>query len=138
MYGTAKWHSCAKKWFRSSKVILQLYRSFENEGKCAANWHSCAKKWFRSCETPFQMVSRLRNSRSALHSCLQTTITSSFHLQIAHRLKHWTPEFLSFKKRYGMHNLSSRKCSKNVSNSSKMRCGCNIPFQLCTVVFKRP
>ncbi|RVW64471.1 ATP synthase subunit a [Vitis vinifera] len=58
----------------------------------------------------------------------QMVITSSFQIQIAHRLKHWTPNFLSFKKRYGMHNLSSRKCSKNVSNSSKMRCGCNIPF----------
>ena len=68
----------------------------------------------------------------------QMAITSSFQIQIAHRLKHWTPDFLIFKKRYGMHNLSSRKCSKNVSNSSKMRCGCNIPVQLCTVVFKRP
>ena len=68
----------------------------------------------------------------------QVVITSSFQIQIAHRLKHWTPDFLSFKKRYGRHNLSSRKCSKNVSNSSKMGCGCNIPVQLCTVVFKRP
>ena len=68
----------------------------------------------------------------------QMVITSSFQIQITHRLKNWTPDFLSFKKRYGMHNLSSRKCSKNVSNSSKMRCGCNIPVQLCTVVFKRP
>ena len=68
----------------------------------------------------------------------QMAITSSFQIQIAHRLKHWTPAFLRFKKRYGMHNLSSRKCSKNVSNSSKMGCGCNIPVQLCTVVFKWP
>ena len=68
----------------------------------------------------------------------QMAITSSFQIQIAHRLKQWTPDFLSFKTTYGMHNLSSRKCSKNVSNSSKMGCGCNIPFQLCTVVFKRP
>ena len=42
----------------------------QNEGNYAAKWHSCAKKWFRSCETPFQMASRLRNSRSALRACL--------------------------------------------------------------------
>ena len=27
----------------------------------------------------------------------QMAITSSFKIQIAHRLKHWTPNFLSFK-----------------------------------------
>ena len=108
------------------KVVSQLKGDFaavsqlQNEGNCAAKWHSCAKKWFRSCETPFQMVYRLRNSRSALRACLQTTITSSFQLQIMHRLKLWTPEFPSFETRYGMHNLSSRKCFKNVSNSIKM------------------
>ena len=73
-----------------------------------------------SCETPFQMASRLRNSRSTLRACLQTTITSSFHLQIAYRLKLWTPDFPRFEKRYHMHNLSSRKCFKNGSNSSEM------------------
>ena len=46
--------------------------------------------------------------------CLQTAITSSFQIQIAHRLKKWTPDFLSFKKKYGMHNLSSIKYSKNL------------------------
>ncbi|WKA10539.1 hypothetical protein VitviT2T_028105 [Vitis vinifera] len=66
------------------------------------------------------MASRLRNSRSALHARLQTAITSSFHLQIAYRLKRWTPDFPSFETRYGMHNLNSRNCFKNVSNSSKM------------------
>ena len=53
----------------------------------AAKWHSCAKGWFRSCETPFEMAPRLRNSSSALRICLQTAITFSFQLQIAHRLK---------------------------------------------------
>ena len=108
------------------KVVSQLKGDFaaisqlRNEGNYAAKWHSCAKKWFRSCETPFQMVSRLRNSRSALRACLQTTITSSFQLQIVYRLKCWTPDFPSFETRYRMHNLSSRKCFKNVSNSSEM------------------
>nr|CAN65030.1 hypothetical protein VITISV_018080 [Vitis vinifera] len=91
-----------------------------NEGNCAAKWHSCVKKWFRSCETPFQMASRLRNSSSSLHARLQMTINYSFHLQIIYRLKHWTPDFPSFETRYDMHNLSSRKCFKNVSNSSEM------------------
>nr|CAN64158.1 hypothetical protein VITISV_015782 [Vitis vinifera] len=66
------------------------------------------------------MASRLRNSRSALRACLQTTITSSFHLRITYHLKRWTPNFPSFETRYGMYNLSSRKYFKNVSNSSKM------------------
>nr|CAN82047.1 hypothetical protein VITISV_016302 [Vitis vinifera] len=66
------------------------------------------------------MASRLRNSRSALRACLQTTITSSFHLQIAYRLKRWTPDFPRFETRYRMHNLSSKKCFKNVSNSSEI------------------
>ena len=108
------------------KVVSQLKGDFaavsqlRNEGNCAAKWHSCAKSWFRSCETPFQMASRLRNSRSTLRACPQKTITSSFHLQIAYRLKRWTPDFPSFERRYSMYNLSSRKCSKIVSNNSKM------------------
>ena len=68
----------------------------------------------------------------------QMAITSSFQIQITYRLKHWTLDFLSFKTTYGMYNLSSRKSFKNVSNSSKMGCNCNISVQLCTVIFKRP
>ena len=55
-------------------------------------------------------------------------ITSSFQIQIAHCLKHWTSDFLRFKTTYGMHNFSSRKCSKNVSNSSKMGAVATFPF----------
>nr|CAN74812.1 hypothetical protein VITISV_015189 [Vitis vinifera] len=68
-------------------------------------------KWGFGCEIPAQLC--------AVH--LQTAITFSFQLQIKHRLKLWTPDFPSFEKRYIMHNLSSRKCFKNVSNSSKMQ-----------------
>ena len=85
-----------------------------------------SKGWFRSYETPFQMASPLRNSRSALCARLQMVITSSFQLQIMYHLNHWTPDFSRFKTTYGMHNLSSKKCSKNVSNSCKMGCGCDI------------
>ena len=54
----------------------------------------------------------LQHSRLALHSHLQTAITSSFQLQIKHRLNLWTPDFPSFETRYRMHNLSFRKWSK--------------------------
>ena len=40
-------------------------------------------------------------------------ITPSFQLRIAHRLKHWIVDFLSFETTYSMHNLDSRKCSKS-------------------------
>ena len=63
---------------------------------------------------------RLWHFRSTLHVHLQTTITFLLQLQIAHRLKRWTLEFPSFKTKYSMHNLSSRKCSKMCPNSSKM------------------
>ena len=40
-------------------------------------------------------------------------VTSSFQLQIAHRLKHWIVDFLSFKMVYRMHQLAFIKCSKS-------------------------
>ncbi|WKA10540.1 hypothetical protein VitviT2T_028106 [Vitis vinifera] len=123
--------------FRSLKVISQLKGDFaavsqlRNEGNCAAKWHSCAKKWFRSYETPFQMASRLRNSRSALHARLQTTITSSFHLQIAYRLKRWTPNFPRFETRYAISQLRNEvhcaakwhSCAKSWFRNCETPCG---------------
>ena len=113
-------HFAAKWEFRRGGGFSQPISQLRNGGTGAVKWHSCAKWWFRSCKTPFQMASRLRNFRSALRARLQMAITSLFHLQIAYHLKHWTPDFPSFETRYGMHNLSSIKCFKNVSNSSKM------------------
>ena len=40
-------------------------------------------------------------------------VTPSFQLRIAHCLKHWIVDFLSFKTTYIMHKLNSRKCSKS-------------------------
>ena len=92
----------------------------------------------RKFRTRGGVVRIFRTSTIHLPKCevrfFQMAITSSFQIQIAHRLNHWTPDFLRFKKTYDMHNLSSKKCSK----SSKMGCGCNISVQLCTVIFKRP
>ncbi|WKA04196.1 hypothetical protein VitviT2T_022253 [Vitis vinifera] len=110
--------------FRNLQAISKLGGDFATISKFGDHFAAISKLKSdfaaQSCEIPFQMVSRLRNSRSTLRACLQTTITSSFHLQIAYRLKRWTPDFPSFETRYRMHNLSSRKCFKNVSNSSKM------------------
>ena len=112
------------------RSFLQLGKDFVEEEIFAAHfatvkwaygavkWHSYAKGWFRSCEIPFEMAPRLRNSRSALRVRLQMAITFSFQLQIAYRLKLCTPDFPRFEMTYGMHNLSSIKCFKNVSNSS--------------------
>ena len=84
--------------------------------------------WISRCEIPAQLCA----------VCLLMAITSLFQIQITYRLKLWINDFLSFKMIYGRNNLSSIKCSKNVSNSSKIWCGCNISVQLCIVVFKRP
>ena len=40
-------------------------------------------------------------------------VTSSFQVQIVHRLKNWIVDFLSFKMVYSIHQLDSRKCSKS-------------------------
>ena len=39
--------------------------------------------------------------------------TSSFQFRIAHRLKHWIVDFLSFEMVYSLHHLDFRKCSKS-------------------------
>ena len=96
-------------------------------------------KWeFRSPFLKLGAFSHLKFFFALCTICLKTAIPSSFQIQIMHRLKLWIPDFLSFKFIYGMHNLSSRKCFKNVSNSSEIWCGSNISVQLCIVVFKRP
>nr|CAN79035.1 hypothetical protein VITISV_004562 [Vitis vinifera] len=44
-----------------------------------------------------------------LRSHLQTAITSSFQLQIEHRLKLWTPDFPRFETTYGMNEINFGK-----------------------------
>ena len=60
--------------------------------------------WFRS----------LRNCLSTWCGCLPMDITSSFQLRFAHRLKHWTSDFLIFEKKYSLHKMDFRKWSKCV------------------------
>ena len=50
---------------------------------------------------------------SAWSDWLAMAATSSFQLRIAHRLKHWIFDFLSFEMVYSMHQLEFRKCSKS-------------------------
>ena len=44
---------------------------------------------------------------------LAMAVTPSFQLRIAHRLKQWIVDFLSFEMVYRMHQLDFRKCSKS-------------------------
>nr|CAN76513.1 hypothetical protein VITISV_022255 [Vitis vinifera] len=50
---------------------------------------------------------------SARSDWLAMAATSSFQLRIAHRLKHWIFDFLSFEMVYSMHQLDFRKRSKS-------------------------
>ena len=81
-----------------------------------------------------QIMCCAKFAQGTIHPCkceigfFQMAITSLFQIQIENCLKHWTPDFLSFKMTYGMHNLSSRKFSKNVSNSSKMGAAATFPL----------
>ena len=50
---------------------------------------------------------------SAWSDWLAMAVTSSFQLQIAHRLKNWIVDFLSFKMVYSMHKMDFEKCSKS-------------------------
>nr|CAN62531.1 hypothetical protein VITISV_029282 [Vitis vinifera] len=50
---------------------------------------------------------------SAWSDWLAMAATSSFQLRIAHRLKNWIVDFLSFEMVYNVHQLDSIKCSKS-------------------------
>ncbi|WJZ89323.1 hypothetical protein VitviT2T_008549 [Vitis vinifera] len=50
---------------------------------------------------------------SARSDWLAMAATSSFQLRIAHRLKQWIIDFLSFEMVYSMHHLDFIKCSKS-------------------------
>ena len=116
---------------------FETWKSFCSHFEVLEN-HLATKWEFRSPFLKLGAFSHLKKNFALCTICLKTAITSFFQIQIMHRLKNWIPDFPSFKMIYGMHNLSSRKHSKNVSNSSKIWYGCNISVQLCIVVFKRP
>ena len=110
-YGAAKSFRSQME-FSQPGAIFAAHFAAAKWGWAAAKWHSCAKGWFRSCETTCEMGVRLRNFRLALCVHLQMAITSSFQLQFTHRLKRWTPDFLSFETRYSTHEINFGKWSK--------------------------
>ena len=62
--------------------------------------------WFRKLNLWFRS---LLNCLSTWCGCFPMAIISSFQLRFAHRLKHWTPDFPSFKTIYCMYKMDSRK-----------------------------
>ena len=98
-----KWDLNCEVAYMCLQVILQLRNSFQNFRKLISQlWN------FR------KLISQLRNFHSAWCGCLLMAITSSFQLWLAHRLKRWISNFLSFETTYSMHKVDSRKCSKYV------------------------
>ena len=62
----------------------------------------------------------LRSWLSACSVRLPMAVTPSFQLRIAHCLKNWIVDFLSFEMVYRMYKMDFRKCSK----SAKEDCSC--------------
>ena len=52
----------------------------------------------------------------------QMAITSSFQIQIEHRLKLWTPDFPSFETTCGIHEMDFGKCSKSGCHDCHQEC----------------
>ena len=63
-----------------------------------------------------------KNLPSTWSDLLAMVGTPSFQLWIAHCLKHWIVDFLSFKTTYSMHKLNSSKCSKSGWNDCHQEC----------------
>ena len=67
-------------------------------------------------------------AQGTIHPCkceirfFQMAITSSFQIQIEHRLKLWTPDFPSFETTYGMHEMDFGKCSKSGCHDCHQEC----------------
>ena len=124
--------------FRSRKVVSAKFRGhprgLRNYFARPSYLHQAAKlasilKFLASLSRHGSCIVRRRNTllyksvakfsqqkvdSAALQSdWLVMAATSSFQLQIAHRLKHWIVDFLSFEMVYSLHHLDFRKCSKS-------------------------
>ena len=71
---------------------------------------------FRSKRTTFSQqkgdFAAVQNFPSAWSDRLPMTVTPSFQLRIAHRLKNWIDDFPSFETTYSMHDLSPESAPK--------------------------
>ena len=88
--------------------------------------HAIFEKW---CKSKFAQGKWCANfAQGTIHSCkceigfFQMAITSSFQIQIEHRLKLWTPDFPSFETTYGMHEMDFGKCSKSGCHDCHQEC----------------
>ena len=79
----------------------------------------CAK-WLRNSRSKRLISQPCKNLPSAWSDQLAMAVTPSFQLRIAHRLKHWILDFLSFEMVYRMYKMDFKKYSKSV----KEDCSC--------------
>ena len=87
----------------------------------------CAK-WLRNSRSKRLISQPCKNLPSAWSDLLAMDINPSFQLRIAHRLKHWILDFLSFEMVYRMYKMDFKKYSKSV----KEDCSCCLLFSsLC-------
>ena len=106
--------------------------SVANIAKLEEKFHSRAcnySKWlrnFRSKRTTFLQLkadfAAVQKFPSTWSDLLAMAVTPSFQLRIAHRLKHWIVDFLSFETTYRIHKLNSRKCSKSGWHDCHLEC----------------
>ena len=111
-YLKKKSKSVGRKYLEALRRILQACK-MGCEISQVEGLHFAAKGWFRSHHL---VISQLQNWPSAWCDWLPIAITSSFQLRFAHCLKRWISDFPSFKTKYSMHEMSSRKCSKSVQH----------------------
>ena len=79
----------------------------------------------KGCEITSQQKADFVALRSWLLACgvrIPTAVTPSFLLRIAHRLKHWIADLLSFETTYSMNKLDFRKFSKSGWHDSHKKC----------------
>ena len=90
--------------------ISGSFRGISQPCKRAAKFHSIKD----TISQPKADFAAVRNLPSTWSDRLPMTVTPSFQLQIAYRLKHWIANFPSFEMTYSMHKLAFVKCSKSV------------------------
>ena len=95
-----------------SKCQSQISGSFRRISQpCKRTAKFCSMK--DTILQPKADLAALRNWPSAWSDRLPMAVTPSFQLWIMHHLKRWIANFPSFKMKYSMHKLSSKKCSKS-------------------------
>ena len=81
--------------------------------KLQENTHALCKMAAKSFRSKRVISQPCKILPSAWSDRLPMVVTHSFQLWIAHRLKHWIVDFLSFETTYSINKLDSRKCSKS-------------------------